>query len=132
MRCLELLRHLCILWFGSTPSHRRTDQPLNADRAPGRTRATPSRACAIGLAHHYLTESVLTPSRPAEFALNLWAVYLSSSNSTVTKRNRHSYLNILRSVTFYIQHYVSPDLSRDLNVCSGQTIVFVTVIEATK
>ena len=127
MGCLELLRHLGILWFGSTPSHRRTDQPLNADRAPGRTRATPSRPGAIGLAHHHLTESVFTPPRPAEFGLNLWAVYLSTSDFMVTKRNRHSYLNILRSVTFYIQRYASPDLSRDLNVYSGQAIVFVAV-----
>ena len=54
-----------------------------------------SRPGAIGLAHHYLTESVLTPSRPAEFGLNLWAVYLSPSDSMVTKRMRRSHLKIL-------------------------------------
>ena len=79
-----------------TPSHRLTDQPLNAVRAPRRTRATPSRTGAIAFAHLYLTESVPTPSRPAEASLNIWAVYLSGVILyRVTKRIRRLYLYIL-------------------------------------
>ena len=111
----------------STPSHRCTDQPLNADRAPRWTGATPSRTGAIGAAELYLTESVPTPSRPAESGFNLGAVYLSSGVSMVTKRIWRSYLSILPRRTSYIQNYVSPDLSRALNVCSGHAIAFVSI-----